>query len=572
MPPDARPGYLEKHCVDSNQRRMLEQLIAAETALTSVDSVSTIAPDELPEGLLGHEKYSIIRKLGSGGMGEVYLAEHRVMGRLVAIKVIRNALLRQPNVSMRFNREIRLAANLDHPNIAKALDAEVTADVQIFSMEFVEGESLQQYVLRKESIPVTEACSYILHAALGLQHAFEKGLVHRDLKPQNLMRTPDGGIKILDFGLAKFQDWSLENGLTAANQAMGTPQYMSPEQWQDSRSVDIRADIYSLGCSLYFLLCGHPPFVRHTAYEYMVAHVNVAPERVSTKRPDVTPEVASLLMRMLAKDPKRRPQTPEAVFSELAELIDRPEYKRMPNRASHNRMIATSKWTQRKSIIRWLAVSVAFGLACVAIFLSRPTHSPSTKGNSNVASEVQESTSLGPNPRLYSEDPDRALAEWILKMGGRVKVNSAEPWLLSVDELKKEPFSLSHVDFGKGSGLIGDKELDYLVEADIVDVSLQGSKITDIGLEKISNLPLLLLNAEDVRGITDDGARHIARMRGVQWLYLSGTCITDKGLRYFEQLENLQELQLERTQVSALGMHQLQAVYQQRKQHCLLER
>src|SRR5262245_3684151 len=194
---------------------------------------STFNPDNIPASLRNHPKYRILRELGRGGMGVVYQAEHKIMGRLVALKVINRAWLAHPNAAQRFDREIKAAASLDHPNVAKAFDAERAGDLQLLVIEFVDGESLADYLVRKGTLPVAHTCHYIRQAALGLQHAHEKGLVHRDLKPQNLMRTPKGVVKILDFGLAKLvSEHRTEDRLTADGDAMGTPQYMPPEQWR----------------------------------------------------------------------------------------------------------------------------------------------------------------------------------------------------------------------------------------------------------------------------------------------------------------------------------------------------
>jgi serine/threonine protein kinase len=201
----------------------------------------------LPPELRDHARYRVLRRLGEGGMGVVYQAEHRLMERLVAVKVISRALLGNPEAVERFNREVRAAARLDHPNIVKAYDAEQAGDLQLLAMEYVEGRSLADVLAKKGPLPVAYACQCVRQAALGLQHAHEKGMVHRDLKPHNLMLTTRGVVKILDFGLAKLaSERRSRDGLTLENAVMGTPGYMAPEQAQDTRGADIRADIYAL--------------------------------------------------------------------------------------------------------------------------------------------------------------------------------------------------------------------------------------------------------------------------------------------------------------------------------------
>jgi len=186
-------------------------------------------------------------------------------------------------------------------------------------MEYVEGTTLTRVVQRKGALPVEFACNYIRQAALGLQHAFEKDMVHRDLKPQNLMLTPKGQIKILDFGMARFVT-DAETGSESHEMVMGTPDYISPEQATSSRLADIRSDIYSLGCTLYFLLTGRPPFPEGNVYEKLAAHKVQTARKLTEIRADIPVEVVILVERMLAKDPKDRPQTPDEVARILLPL------------------------------------------------------------------------------------------------------------------------------------------------------------------------------------------------------------------------------------------------------------
>jgi hypothetical protein len=276
-------------------------------------------PAGLPPELAGHPRYRIVKELGRGGMGLVYQAEQTLMGRAVAIKVISKALLDHPDALERFRREIRAAAQLSHPNIVLAYEAEQAGDLHLLVMELVEGKSLAQVLGLKGSLPVAHACSYARQAALGLQHAHEKGMVHRDIKPQNLMLTRKGQVKILDFGLAKVaSERRGGRGLTAVNTYMGTPDYSAPEQAADARSADIRADVYSLGCTLYCLLAGRPPFQEETDVKTILAHLEKEPPPLRGLRPDVPAELEAVVARMLAKDPARRYQTPAEAAAALA--------------------------------------------------------------------------------------------------------------------------------------------------------------------------------------------------------------------------------------------------------------
>jgi WD40 repeat protein/serine/threonine protein kinase len=273
----------------------------------------------LPTELADHPRYRVLELVGVGGMGAVYKAEHRLMERPVALKVIARHLMDKPGVVERFRREVKAAARLDHPNIVRAYDAERAGDLHFLIMECVEGTTLARLVAERGPLPVAEACEYVRQAALGLQHAFEHGMVHRDVKPQNLMRTPDGQIKILDFGLARFaSELGPTDAVTASDTVLGTADYIAPEQADNPRTADTRADVYSLGCTLYFLLTGQPPFPEGTLMQKLMAHSKRTLRPLIAFRDDVPDELQQVLDRMTAKDPTRRYQTPADAGRALA--------------------------------------------------------------------------------------------------------------------------------------------------------------------------------------------------------------------------------------------------------------
>jgi hypothetical protein len=279
-------------------------------------------PADLPPELADHPRYRILRVLGRGGMGVVYEAEHRHMGRKVALKVVSQALVDRPEAVERFNREVHAAAQLIHPNIVTAFDAEQAGSLHLLVMEYVPGQSLAQVVEKKGPLPVVHACHFVRQAALGLQHASEQGMVHRDLKPHNLMVTPKGQVKILDFGLARLAaEKTVRPGLTAEDALMGTPEYLAPEQALDARQADVRADIYSLGCTLYCLLAGQPPFPDGTAMQKIMAHLEKQPRPLAEVRAEVPADLWAVVERMLAKDPTARYQKPVEVAQALLPFI-----------------------------------------------------------------------------------------------------------------------------------------------------------------------------------------------------------------------------------------------------------
>lgn len=297
--------------------------------------IGTPAKGDIPRELLNHPRYRVVRQLGQGGMGVVYLAEHRLMDRMVALKVINQRLLSSPTALERFMLEVKAAARLSHSAIVTAHDAEQAGELHYLVTEYVDGVSLHEHVARKGPLPGPLACSLIRQAAQGLQHASDKGMVHRDIKPQNLMVTRKGQVKILDFGLARLAHQQAETlpgeeapaaddgdrGLTLDGVVLGTPDYIAPEQVSNSRTVDSRADIYSLGCTFYFLLTGKTPFTGGSAIEKAMAHLRSSPRPLEQFRPDLPAEVKAIVERMMAKNPADRFQTPGEVAQALTPFI-----------------------------------------------------------------------------------------------------------------------------------------------------------------------------------------------------------------------------------------------------------
>lgn len=285
------------------------------------DSSDPVDAATLPAALHHHCRYRILRCLGQGGMGTVYLAEHRLLKQQRAIKVVNPALLGNERVVERFVREVELLPRLHHPNIVQAHDAEKTDGFYLLVMEYLEGQTLAEVVEQQGPLPIRTACSYAQQAAMGLQYAHEQGLVHRDIKPANLMRTSGGQIKILDFGLARLCRESGAAVLTHEHATMGTPDYAAPEQALDAGNADISADIYSLGCTLFYLLTGKPPFARTNALAVFAAHMHEPPPSLCKLRPDAPPALDSLIQRMMSKLPNQRPQSPAEVAAGLAQFV-----------------------------------------------------------------------------------------------------------------------------------------------------------------------------------------------------------------------------------------------------------
>jgi serine/threonine protein kinase/formylglycine-generating enzyme required for sulfatase activity len=337
---DASAGSVHEHLERCEDCRRRASEIAPDTFLgrvrdaqagqslfggTQLNKTSAFTPppaaDTLPPGLADNPDYEIKKELGRGGMGVVYLAHNTLMGRDEVLKVMSRQIIEKPGVLDRFLREIRAVAKLRHPNIVTAYSATRIGESIVFAMEYVEGLDLSKMVKAKGPLPVAHACNFVYQSALGLQHAHEEGLVHRDIKPGNLMlsrRAEKPVVKVLDFGLAKAtREEKVDGGLTSVGQALGTPDFIAPEQILDAQSADVRADIYSLGGTLYYLLTGRPPFKATSLYDLYQAHISRDADALNLVRPEVPSELAALVAKMMAKDPERRFQTPAEVAQAL---------------------------------------------------------------------------------------------------------------------------------------------------------------------------------------------------------------------------------------------------------------
>ena len=285
----------------------------------------------LPPGLADHPDYKILRELGRGGMGVVYLAQNTLMGRMEVLKVVGSHLISRRGVLDRFlARDPQCGARLHHPNIVTAYTALRLGESLVLAMEYVEGLDLARLVKARGPLPVANACNYVHQAALGLQHAHEHGMVHRDIKPGNLMLARAG--QPGDRSRCSTSAWPrshsegpADGGLTHEGQMLGTPDYIAPEQISDAQQADIRADIYSLGCTLYYLLTGGPPFQGDSLYDVLQAHHSMEATPLNLARPEVPVELAALVAKMMAKEPERRFQEPKEVAQAVVRRSSRRE-------------------------------------------------------------------------------------------------------------------------------------------------------------------------------------------------------------------------------------------------------
>lgn len=329
--------------------------------------------DRLPKTI---GEYDILRPIGSGGMGKVFLARHTKLGREVALKVLANHRLADSRTVERFEAEMRAIGRLSHPNIVTAFDAREVDGTAVLVTEFISGLDLGQLLQRTGALSVADACEITRQVAVALSYTNSQGFVHRDVKPSNVMLSNDGEVKLLDLGLARLQYGDNERSeLTGTGQAMGSADYIAPEQVADSKTVDIRADIYSLGCTLFKLLTGRAPFADDdhlTTFAKMTAHVSQSPPSLADLLPAAPRSLVQLVDSMLAKKPSNRPSSPQDIVVALAPHCKDHDLKRLIHDAlllepvkhsipstSTVAKPATQSWMKRPVPV-WKAIAAGF--------------------------------------------------------------------------------------------------------------------------------------------------------------------------------------------------------------------
>ena len=264
------------------------------------------------------DRYVLLDLIGEGGMGRVFKAHDTRLGRDVALKIIRKERLSNPAAVARFGHEMIALGQLQHPNVVKAFDASQTGDTHFVVMEFIDGQDLTKIVQARGPLPLVPACEAIRQAALGLQHAYEAGMVHRDIKPSNILVSRDWkSVKLVDLGLARLGEQE-DTRVTQEGYVIGTPDFLAPEQARDPATVDIRADIYALGATLFYILTGKVPFPGANPTEKLLKHCTEPPPALRPLRPDAPPQLEQIIHWCMAKRPDDRPQTPVQLAAALA--------------------------------------------------------------------------------------------------------------------------------------------------------------------------------------------------------------------------------------------------------------
>lgn len=307
LPPKSKPRDAEELARELVRQRKLTKFQAEVISKGKADSLT-----------LGN--YVLMEKIGGGGMGQVFKARHRVMERFVAVKVLPAAMTKDKTAIARFHREVKAAAKLRHINIVAADDADQANGVHFLVMELVEGSDLSALVKKYGPLSVNQAVNYILQAAKGLETAHAEGIVHRDIKPANLLLDKKGTVKILDMGLARLcgdGDGPPQADLTNTGTFMGTVDFMAPEQAEDAKTADARADIYALGCSLFYLLTGRAIYEGETLIKKVLAHRDKPIPSLRSVRPDVPGQLEAVFETMLAKKVEDRYQSMTTVIADL---------------------------------------------------------------------------------------------------------------------------------------------------------------------------------------------------------------------------------------------------------------
>ncbi|MGL4552490.1 MAG: serine/threonine-protein kinase, partial [Gemmataceae bacterium] len=285
---------------------------------------------KLPVTRIG--KFLILQHIATGGMGTVYKARDTEADRVVALKVLAPDLATNPTLVERFHREAKHAGKLSHKNIVEFYESGHADDTHYLAMEHVIGVDLSEYIRRKSQIEPEEARRIMIQACKALAHAFEQGLIHRDIKPSNFLLADEAGrcrVKLTDLGLSRMESEE-DFRVTRAGTTVGTVDYMAPEQARDASLADVRSDIYSLGCTLYHMLAGRPPFAEGGIGERVYKHIAADPPDVRQFNPQVPSSLWTIMRRMLAKHPDDRFQTPDELIDALRSLTDDPSSPAVP--------------------------------------------------------------------------------------------------------------------------------------------------------------------------------------------------------------------------------------------------
>jgi serine/threonine protein kinase len=552
-------------------------------------------------------KYKLLGVLGQGGMGAVLKAESTTLGRVVALKVLSKNVSNNEVAEARFLREIRFAGRLNHPNIVRALDADRVGERAFLVMEYVDGSDLKQVLKRDGQLSIEFACECIRQAAAGLQHAHEAGMIHRDVKPSNLLLTRHAEtgqpiVKLLDLGLARLEHKQTSDcSITRTGQIMGSPDYMAPEQAMNARNADIRSDIYGLGVTLYQLLSNSLPFGGNNVMERLVVRINQDAPPISAVRPDVPAVLVHIIARMLHRDPSQRFQTPDEVGAMLQSFVTNsrqlleqhtvsapaPTESTIEAEADDTLNLfvghlGTQARTQparrrRKKKTSWvgvISVATAIAIVCGVLYALSKGSGPVSRQPPRLTGGVTPDTQPSPEMEFVPDggqtpdrggsrmsfpafpssftNPDIKVAHWAIATASRVEIQIGEETsqLTSVDDIPEDDFSVTGLDLS-GLQSVTDEVLDQVTSAtQLRSLNLSGGAVSDEHLDRLSRLQHIQSLDLSNTQVTDAGLTHVVKMLQLTHLKLRYTEISTDGMQSLAALSALANLDLEGTNVT----------------------
>lgn len=384
LPPEFDQGDDSAPTVDYNPLEADDRTAVSQSPLLDISSAfSGLQPRELGMALVGHQIDDVVLEefIGGGGMGAVLRGRDVVLHRTVAVKVLSTHQTGDEESEKRFRMEARSAARLDHPRIARVYYVGEDRGLRFIVFEYIEGTNIRDLVIANGPLSIASTLSYTLQIADALTHAWERGVVHRDIKPSNIIITSEGQAKLVDMGLARVYQVGpaeqAEQDLTATGMTLGTFDYIAPEQARNPRDADVRSDIYSLGCTLFYMLTGRPPFPGGTPLQKLLSHQGDRPPELAGLRADTPPALAAIVQKMLAKQPEARYQTPGDLTLALSRLanqlgLSQPTLSALPRSSATPQL--TAAWGQH---LPWLApMALVMGGVIALALLWQPTEPP----------------------------------------------------------------------------------------------------------------------------------------------------------------------------------------------------
>ncbi|MFI4852873.1 MAG: protein kinase [Gimesia chilikensis] len=545
----------------------------------AANATSTLPlPEEAPIRTIGN--YHLIEQIGKGGMGAVYRATHSHLKKQVVVKLILNNRVDDETQVQRFYREMEVIGSLDHANIVKATDAGEIDGTCFLVMEYLDGHDVKSILNAEKTIPLSSACYILRQVANGLQYIHNHQLIHRDIKPSNLFLTSDGQVKILDLGLAGLKQGECSD-LTDSNCIMGSVYYMAPEQAQNVKNIDQRADIYSLGCAFYQMLTGRPPFKKTSQLETIIAHRETPPPHLRVPIPNIPPEIEDLFQSMMKKDPEERIQT----MAEVVEILDHFLYQRseLPlSESSETRFTesqelkqlctnarlspaiealqqtATTQYRQlgesaplrKRMVSSSIFIACALGVAGALIWLNNPKISDNqTIQTAGISTGIQSVI----NPEL-----ERKAAVWFLKHRCELLISGENTPISQVESLPDRDFSIIGIDF-KPQPITPELLAPLKNLSRLEALNMYDCRITTGSLQSLENMGSLLKLDLHNTGITDADLAVVSSLKSLTNLSIhKNPKLTDQGLQHLSALQNLESVNLARLNTSDKGLQFLQ--------------